>query len=106
MTGSHDGRPHGTRSQGTGLDGTRSHGTRLDGGGRGRTVSNAPWRLWAWPYGAAVLVLTLLWMLLPLGVLWMAIALVAGVLIARRTVATHPVAPLTPPVRSHERTAR
>ena len=51
----------------------------------GRTLGNAPWRVWAWPYGAAVLVLTVLWMLLPAGWLWLPLAAVAGFLIARST---------------------
>ena len=48
-------------------------------------LTGAPWRLWAWPYGAVVLVLLVLWMLLPVGWLWLALALAAGVVIGRMT---------------------
>ena len=54
-------------------------------GDHGRTLANAPWKLWAWPYGAAVLVITLLYLLVPAGWLWLPIAAAAGFLVARRT---------------------
>lgn len=50
-----------------------------------RGVGNAPWRLWAWPYGLVVLGLLLLWHLIPAGWLWVPLAFVAGVLISLRT---------------------
>ena len=50
-----------------------------------RTLLNAPWALWAWPYGLVVPLLTLLWYALPLGWLWVVLALVAGVLVSLRS---------------------
>ena len=88
------GRTDGTQSAsdavGTGSPDT--YGTVTDTTDHGRTLANAPWRTWALPYGAVVIVLTLVWMLLPAGWLWLPLAAVAGFFIARLTwpLATRP----------------
>ena len=50
-----------------------------------RNVGNAPWRLWAWPYGLVVLAMLVLWYLIPTGWLWVPLAFIAGILVSLRT---------------------
>ena len=66
-------------------------GTGSTGGGTApewgteRTVDNAPWGLWAAPYGLVVAALLVLWYLIPAGWLWVPLAFVAGLFVSLRT---------------------